>query len=124
TDSYRDVSRWNRAFGTTPWPRQREHQPWGELNENNRGSSSSKERWQPGQLASEDSRTKRLSGVNNFSTPFPISSARGISVARFALAALEFFPVEPFGPPGSSATTTSMSCSLKRSSRVKPSAFT
>jgi hypothetical protein len=51
------------------------HQPCGELNENRRGSSSSKDRLQDGQLALVERRMNFLSAVRSLMRPLPISRA-------------------------------------------------
>ena len=102
-------------FGTFPWPRQVPHQPRGELKENRRGSSSSKDWLQHGQLDCVDSRMNFLSAVKSLMRPLPTVSVRSMDWSRFGAA--EAFPWRL-----KSAVTTSMSCSLKRSRRVKFSA--
>ncbi len=109
TESNRAISKVIFRFGTLPWPRQSWHHPWGELKLKRRGSSSSKERLQLGQLASVDNRTKRFSAVKSLTRPLPMVRAFEIPVLR----------AERFGSSEESATTTSISCSTKRSKRVK-----
>src|SRR5207302_9968163 len=91
------------ASHTSPKPRHCSHQPCGELNENKRGSSSSNDWPQPGQLISVLKIVKRFFASSSFAVPRPISSARTSSSSSFFPA-----PVSP--------TSTSIECSLKRSS--------
>ena len=120
---------------TSPKPRQCSHQPWGELNEKRRGSSSSKARPQSVQFISE--LRMRNSGTVDFflplvalpplgdfvsfgageavagrafAVPLPISRARLVRSSSPFLASLSIVP-----------TSTSMVCSLKRSSGWNPS---
>ena len=102
-------------FGILPWPRQVPHQPRGELKENRRGSSSSKDWLQHGQLDCVESRMNFLSAVKSLMRPLPMLSVRSSDSARFGSAVFLAWPLK-------SAVTTSMSCSLKRSRRVKFSA--
>ena len=81
------------------------HAPCGELNENKRGSSSSKARPQPGQLISVLMTVSRFFESSRCAVPRPISSARCVRLRAFKI---RFASITP--------TTTSMVCSLKRSS--------
>ncbi len=112
TESKREVSRRWLRFGTFPWPRQTLHQPWGELKEKRRGSSSSNERLQQGQLEEVERRMSSLSAVKSLMRPLPMSNALASAVESEM----------SFEWRLKVTTTTSMSCSTKRSRRVKVSA--
>src|SRR6185437_1167951 len=94
---------------STPVPKQPAHQPWRELNENSRGSSSAKLRPQDGQARLvENTVTCLACGASTCTSPLPKSSARS-SAARSARS--------PLTLTSTSATGSSMVCSLKRDRR-------
>ena len=95
----------NVSFQISPKPPHSSHQPWGELNENSRGSSSSKARPQPGQLISVLMTVRRFFASSRCAVPRPISSARWTRLRAFKMRLASITP-----------TTTSIVCSLKRSS--------
>src|ERR1700677_572375 len=94
---------------TSPKPRQPLHHPCGELNENKRGSSSSNDVPQPGQLISVLKIVELFSESIIRADPCPTSSAR--TTRSFT----DFF--EPVSP-----MSASIECSLNRSNWMKLSA--
>ena len=95
----------NEGFQISPKPPHSSQAPCGELNENNRGSSSSKARPQPGQLISELMTVRRFFESSRCAVPRPIPRARWVRLRAFKIRFASMMP-----------TTTSIVCSLNRSS--------